>query len=311
MDLASRMELLLEVSKAGSFAKAADRLNLDRSVLSKQVKQLEEHLGVRLINRTTRSLSLTDVGYQIVDQANKVSSLLEETKQIAESYHSEPVGNLRISSTTLFGRKYIQKVVEAFLEKYPKATVNLVLDDLRVDVIKERIDLAFRIGPMRDSSMVAKRLADNKLALVASEEFVERHGLPETPEQLVALPAVIYANSSIVIDKLQIHSKDNLRLDTFTMTGPYRVNEPQLVIDSVKSGMGYAMIGQFMISKEIEKMGLVQLLPDYHMPSFGDVYALYTHRNVSPLAKAFIDIAQQVIGTPPVWEQYFSQYKPT
>ncbi|MEF1289357.1 LysR family transcriptional regulator, partial [Vibrio sp. M260118] len=180
MDLASRLNLLLEVSRTGSFAKAAERLNVDRSVLSKQVKQLEEHLGVKLINRTTRSMSLTSVGKRVVEQAEKVSHALEETVDIAHSYHSEPSGHLRVSSAILFGRTYLQKAVECFLQRFPKATVELLLSDELVDIASEGFDLVFRIGPMRDSSMIARHLAENKSAIIASKEFIEKHGMPET-----------------------------------------------------------------------------------------------------------------------------------
>ncbi|EOX3946448.1 LysR family transcriptional regulator, partial [Vibrio alginolyticus] len=112
MDLANKLHLLLEVSKAGSFAKAADGMNIDRSVLSKHIKQLEEHLGVRLLNRTTRSLSLTQVGKQIVEKADQISQLLDDTQQIAENFQTEPSGKVRISSSTLFGKLYLQPSIE-------------------------------------------------------------------------------------------------------------------------------------------------------------------------------------------------------
>ncbi len=116
MDLASRLELLLEVSKYGSFAKAADANGIDRSVLSKQIKNLEEALGIRLLNRSTRSLSFTHAGMEIVKQARIVSESLEQTLQLADTLNNDPVGHLRISCPSLFGRKYLNKAVEVFLK---------------------------------------------------------------------------------------------------------------------------------------------------------------------------------------------------
>ncbi|MEZ8100463.1 LysR family transcriptional regulator [Vibrio bivalvicida] len=302
MDLASRLTMLLEISRTGSFAKAADKLNIDRSVLSKQIKQLEEHLGVKLINRTTRSMSLTSVGKRVVEQAEKVTQVLEDTVSIADSYHSEPMGHLRVSSATMFGRIYLQTAIERFLKKFPKASVELLLKDERVDVISEGFDIVFRIGPMRDSSMIAKPLAENQMALVASREFIERHGMPTTPDELVALPSVIYANQSIVTDKIQFVDRESGQSTIYPIKSNYRVNEAELIVESVRASIGYGHIAQFMISKNIEEMGLVQLLPDYTIPSFGDIYAMYTHRKQSVLVTSFIEIVRDVIGTPPVWE---------
>ncbi|MEZ8637314.1 LysR family transcriptional regulator [Vibrio cyclitrophicus] len=307
MDLATRLELLLEVSKAGSFAKAADRLNVDRSVLSKQVKQLEEHLGVRLINRTTRSLSFTHVGKQIVEQAVKVSELLEDTENIAACFYKEPIGNLRISSTTLFGRRFLQKAVEEFLTRYPRASIELILDDSRVDLVGEGFDIVFRIGPMRDSSVIAKKLADNKTVIVASEAFIDKHGMPRSPEELTMLPSIIYSHAGFVADKVQFYLESNTgELETYALKGNYRVNEPELIVESIKASLGFGQIGQFMLNEGLAEQGLVQLLPEREIPSFGDIYAMYTHRKQSPLVLAFIEIVQEIIGTPPSWEKHFA-----
>ncbi|WP_391091776.1 LysR substrate-binding domain-containing protein [Vibrio sp. NH-UV-68] len=305
MDLASRLNLLLEVSRTGSFAKAAERLNIDRSVLSKQIKQLEEHLGVKLINRTTRSMSLTSVGKSVVEQAEKVTQVLEDTVSIAQSYHNEPSGHLRVSSSVVFGRTYLQKAVECFLQRFPKATIELLLNDDLVDVVSEGFDLVFRIGPMRDSSMIARHLAENKTALVATKEFVETHGMPRTPEELAELPGVIYANKNFVVDKLQFVDGESGQSTVYPIKYNYRVNEAEMILASVKTSMGYAQLPQFIITEDMEELGLVQLLSEYTLASFGDIHVMYLHRKQSVLATSFIDIVKEEIGSPPVWEQNF------
>lgn len=156
MDLASRLDLLLEVSIQGSFAQAADARGIDRSVLSKQIRKLEESLGLRLLNRSTRSLSLTPAGEVIVKQAQQVRDVLDKTRLLADTFSDTPKGNLRISSTSLFGRKYLKDCIVAFLKKYPKVSVEIVLNDRKVDLIGERFDLAFRVGNPVDSNLVAK-----------------------------------------------------------------------------------------------------------------------------------------------------------
>lgn len=157
MDLASRLELLLEVSQQGSFAQAADKRGIDRSVLSKQIRKLEESLGVRLLNRSTRSLSLTPAGEEIVKQAQHVRDALDKTRQLADTFSDTPRGNLKISCTTLFGRRYLKDCAVNFLKKYPQVTVEIVLEGRNVDLIGERYDVAFRIGSPKESNLVAKK----------------------------------------------------------------------------------------------------------------------------------------------------------
>ncbi len=273
MDLATQLELLLDVAEFGTFAKAADRNHIDRSALSKQIKRLEDDLGLRLLNRSTRSLSLTSAGTEMVKQAKKVREVLNETKKIAETFHDEPRGHLKISSSTFFGRTYINRAIELFIKKYPEISVELVLDDNRVDVISEGYDVVFRIGQIRDSNMIVRKLASNKLALVASRDFIETYGMPETPEELIKLPSIVYSNESFIADKLRIPtSLDSDETKTFTMRGQYLVNEAESIIDSVKSGLGYALIGQFYLQKHIDEQGLIRLLPDYKLPDSGEVY---------------------------------------
>ncbi|UTT86902.1 LysR family transcriptional regulator [Vibrio pelagius] len=305
MDLATQLELLLDVSEHGTFAKAADRNHIDRSALSKQIKKLEDSLGLRLLNRSTRSLSLTNAGEEMVQQAKKVREVLSETRKLADTFHTEPRGHLKISSASFFGRTYLKKAIKSFMRKYPHITVEVFLSDHKVDVISEGYDVVFRIGPIRESNMIVRKLATNKLAIIASEDFLARHGNPQTPEDLIKLPAVIYSSESFVLDKIRIIDDEQTgEIKTFNMNAKYKVNETDLIMDAVQDGLGYAVIGQFMLQESIEKQGLVQLLPEYKLSTHSDIFAMYSHRNQQPLAKLFIDTIQREIGTTPVWETY-------
>lgn len=307
MDLATQLELLLDVAEYGTFAKAADRNHIDRSALSKQIKKLEDNLGLRLLNRSTRSLSLTQAGVEMVAQAKKVRDVLSETRSKASRFQSEPKGHLKISCSAFFGRTYLGQAVQTFMKQYPGVTVELRLDDERVDVIHEGYDVVFRIGPIRESNMIVRRLATNHMALVASREFILQHKMPESPEALSQLPAIIYANHHFKTDKLRIAPTAQSReIKTYPIQGSYFVNETDLILDAVKSGLGFALIGEFFLTSSLESQGLVRLLPDHYLPPLGDIYAMYTHRNQQPLAKLFIDSVQQSIGSPPVWQQFSS-----
>ncbi|PNH82023.1 LysR family transcriptional regulator [Vibrio diazotrophicus] len=306
MDLATRLVMLLEVHQQGSFAKAAELRGIDRSVLSKQIKKLEDSLGLRLLNRSTRSLSFTTAGLEIVKQAQKIRDTLDETHHLANTFNEEPRGVLRLSSTQLFGRTYLKKAVIKFLKKYSQVSIEVILDDRKVDLISDRFDIAFRIGIPDDSNLVAKKLADHKMAILASKDFIEEHGYPENPEQLAALPSVIYSNRSFTLDKVKLFSETEDETFTLNAQGRYRVNEVELLMDAAQEGLGYVIVGQMMLTKNIDDLGLIKLLPDFQVSFTGGLYALYSHRNPPPLVKLFIETVQDTIGTPPVWESYLN-----
>jgi DNA-binding transcriptional LysR family regulator len=226
---------------------------------------------------------------------------------MADTFHSEPTGSLRISASTQFGRRYLRKAVERFLEEYPKVSVELLLDDRKVDLIGDRYDLVFRIGQPVDSNLIARKLADHCLVLVASKEFVERHGYPQTPQDLASLQAVIYSNASFTANKITLLPEDEeAEPYTFTAQGRYVVNETELIMKGIQAGLGYGIVGQFMLNKSLDELGLVPLLPDYSIDYQGGLYAMYTHRNQPPLVKKFIETVQEEIGSPPVWQSFCS-----
>lgn len=308
MDIATRLELFLDVVKQGSYTKAADLRNMDRSSLSKQVKILEGELGIRLLNRSTRSLSLTEAGKEVLKQAESIRQTISDTHRIVESFHSEPRGLLRITSPTLFGKLYVQKAIKIFMEKYPDTHVQLTLDNKKLNVIEDRYDIAFRIGQVKDSDLVARKLADNKLVLLASEQFIKDHGEPKTPKELVKLPAVFFANEGLVVNRIPvIKNSKNAESEMLEMQGRYRVNEQDLVLDAIQSGMGYGILGLYMLNKSLKELGLVPLLTDYKiLDNFGAIYAVYPHRNPTPLVNKFIETIKEVIGEVPIWESFIN-----
>ncbi|WP_375749373.1 LysR family transcriptional regulator [Vibrio sp. HN007] len=311
MDMATRLDIFLDVVTHGSFSKAAESRNLDRSVISKQLKILEGELGVRLLNRSIRALSATDAGTRIVSQAKSIRNTLTDTVLIAKSYHEKPQGVLRVTSPTLFGNMYVQKAIHSFMDKYPDINIKLELSDKKTDIIGDRFDIAFRIGPSRDSNLIAKKLADNKVALLASEEFVQKHGMPKTPEELVKLPGIIYTNGVYKTDKLAIsESPESNAMHTHHIEGRLEVNDVSACNEAVYSGLGYASIPLFTLDRTIKERALVPLLTEYTLPAneWG-IYAVYPHRNQTPIVKLFIEAVQDIIGTPPKWESYIDNYK--
>ncbi len=303
MDTPSRLMLFVDVVEHGSFAKAADLRNVDRSVVSKQISKLESDLGVRLLNRSTRSLSPTSVGLEMLKQGKTLRELMKQTSVLAENFHDEPRGLLRITSTTSFGRQYVHSAIAAFQRQYPDVEVELRLEDRRVDLIGEGYDLGIRIGTPQDSNLIARRLAKIGLVIVASPEFLERNGVPKRMEELAELPAITYAGANR--SGSQIHYYNSEREEqTVQMRSVFRTNEGETMIAAAKAGQGYAVVGRFMLGTEVACGTLVPILTDVQLTDYiGDVYIMYPHRDLPVRTRLFIETLQNMIGDPPVWER--------
>jgi DNA-binding transcriptional LysR family regulator len=302
MDLASRLLLLLEVSELGSFAKVSELRNVNSSAISKQIVKLENELGVQLLNRTTRSLSLTAAGSEMVGQSKQLRDLLSNSKRLAENYHSEPRGELKISSSTLFGRQYVQKAILKFQTLYPDVRVELLLEDRMVDIVGEGFDIGFRIGEPKESNLIAKQIARNRLLIVASPEFLQKYGTPKTVPKLESLPAVVYSTQGLVIDKFKY--KDSSGNDVhFQLTPTYKVNEVEMLINTAIAGNMLTVTTAQMIENEILDGKLIPIMTHLNLTDYGTFYAVYPHRNAPMKTKLFIQTLKEVIGEKlPIWE---------
>ena len=302
MDLASRLLLLLEVSELGSFTKASEYRNVNRSAISKQIVKLEDELGVQLLNRTTRSLSLTVAGNEMVGQARQLRDLLANSKRLAENYHSEPRGELKISSSTLFGRQYVQKAILKFQTLYPDVRVELRLEDRMVDIVGEGFDIGFRIGEPKESNLITKQIARNRLLIVASPEFIQKYGAPKTVPKLESLPAVVYSAQGLVIDKFK-YADNSGNEAHFQLTPAYKVNEVEMLINTALAGNMLTVTTAQMIENEILDGKLIPIMTHLNLTDYGTFYAVYPHRNAPMKTKLFIKTLKEVIGEGvPIWE---------
>ncbi len=171
MSITHQLRLFVDVVQQGSFAKAATLNNMDNSSLSKQIKKLEETLGVQLLNRSTRSFFLTSVGEDILAEAHVLLASLDNIKGIADSYQSEPKGIIRIVSAVFLGQQYVQPVISCFMQQYPNVQVTLHLDDRKTDIIADHFDLAIRMGKLTDSNLIAKNWLKPILLLLHQKHF--------------------------------------------------------------------------------------------------------------------------------------------
>ena len=308
MDTTSRLLMLLEVVEQGSFVKAAEIRNIDRSVISKQITRLEDDLGVRLLNRTTRSFSLTAAGAEMVKKAAELRELLGETIRMAENYHQEPQGVLKITSSTIIGRRYLQPVVNDFQKRFPQVEVELRLDDRLVDIVSEGFDLAFRIGEPKDSSLIARKIARNRYLLLATPEFIDTYGRPKTIEDLVDLPAASYSSASLKVEGIHYLNKSGEPKEQ-KINSVFRANDGEVLLMKVLSGTAYFLAPAFLVENEIEDGRLVPLLTDVKLVNFSAMYAIYPHRDLPVRTRLFFDAVREYIGKDkPVWEHFIPDF---
>ncbi len=303
MDFSSRLLLLLDVVELGSFIKVAEQKNVDRSVISKQISRLEDELGVRLLNRTTRSLSLTAAGNEMINQAKSLRMLLSDTQRLAQNYHAEPRGLLRITSSTMFGRQYVQDAISLFQQQYPDVEFELRLEDRMVDMVKEGFDIGFRIGKPKNSTLISRKLARSRLLIVASPAFLKKHGEVNSLEKLESLPASIYAAPGLLFDKFGYQDNQG-KQQYFQLNVAYKVNDVEMLARSAAGGNTLAVITAQMVQDEIKQGKLIPIMTDINIDDFGTFYAVYPHRDAPIKTKLFIETLKSVIGEEtPIWEK--------
>ncbi|PMK04897.1 LysR family transcriptional regulator [Vibrio sp. 10N.261.55.A7] len=318
MSHTNQLLLFLDVVQQGSFTKAAQLHNMDNSALSKQIKKLEAQLGVQLLNRSTRSFSLTSAGEEILLQCQELRDNLSQVQLIADSYQAVPKGRIRITSPIYFGQEYLQPVIAEFIKTYPDVQVIHSLDDKKNDIIADQYDLAFRLGKLNDSNLIAKKVAPTQFIIVASKAFVSQHGTPTTPQELIELPSIVYSNLDVTIDQLTISNTpivgdsnstatDEFQYSTYAMKSVYTVSDVRTMVNSARDGVGYALIEVSNLNKSLRELGLVLLLPEYKISTMNTaIYAIYPHRKYTKLTQEFIKSVQTHIGDPPRWKAYLN-----
>ncbi len=302
MDTTSRLLLLLDVVERGSYAKAAESKNIDRSVISKQIRKLEDELGVRLLNRTTRSFSLTAAGAEMVKKAAELRELLNDTVRLAENYHQEPRGTLKITSPNIIAKRYLQPVINDFQKRFPQVEIELLLEDRVVDIVGEGIDLAFRVGEPKDSTLIARKIASNRFVALASPEFIETYGKPQTIEELAVLPMASYASSSIRVNSINYLNEHGEATEQ-AIKSVFRANDAEVLILKALSGTAMVVVPAFIVGEEVKEGRLVPVLTDVKLSDYSAMYAIYPHRDLPVRTRLFFDAVRQYIGKEkPIWE---------
>jgi len=296
MDL-NEIVVFSKVVHAGSFTAAARELDMPKSTVSRKVSELEERLGARLLQRTTRKLSLTDVGQAYYQHAQRVVAEMEAAERAVTRMQDVPRGLLRVTTPLNFG--FLGSIVTSFLKRYPEVQLDLMCADRVVDLIEEGFDLAVRTGHLSDSTAIARDLGGLKSYVVASPGFLKEHGTPKTPEDLVGVSCVVFgAGTDRTRWKLQRDGKET----AINVTPRLTVNDFDFLEEATLAGMGVAVVPVFRCIRLLREGKLQRVLPEWCSAEI-PLHIIYpSTRHLSPKVKAFTDhLREQML--PPPWER--------
>lgn len=301
MDRFRTLEIFAKTAERLNFAAAARDLKLTRAMVSKHIGDLEDHLGVRLFQRTTRRVSLTEAGRALAARAGAVIDALNETEDAVRELHTVLRGKLRVNAPVSFGNRHLTPLVARFLSDHPGVEIDLTLNDRTVDLIDEGYDLVVRIGVPQASSLIMRRLTEGRLIIVGSPDYLRRNGLPKQPADLTKHNCLGYAHWALR-DEWPLTAPDG-RTERVRVKGTLSANNGDALRAAALAGLGLILQPTFSIGCDIASGTLVQVLPAYK-PRELTIQALYAP-GAAPNAKlrAFIDmLAKEWSGTPP-WDR--------
>lgn len=288
MDHISRIEIFLQVVKCQSFSLAARNLNMTAPAVSKHIKKLEEILGVKLLQRTTRQINLTEEGAIYNEKAKKAIEDLDEAKKQIQELKSSPVGTLKINAPMSFGKSFLTKMIADFAVKYPDVKMEIEFDDRNVDMIAEGYDISIRIGFLKDSSLIARKLAPCPLILCASKDFINKYGEPKRADELIKFPAIIYnRNNHLKIWQYE-DQKGNVKIANLQQK--FSANNAEMMLEACLNNVGIAILPIFIANDYLKSNKLIRILPKYKTSPERGIYAIFPqNRYLSTKVRLFID----------------------
>jgi DNA-binding transcriptional LysR family regulator len=287
MDRFLAMQVFAGVVEQGSFAKAAERLGISTSACSRHVADLETHLDVRLLNRTTRRLSLTESGQAFYARCVQVLTDLEEAEQAAAASAARPRGTLRVTCAISFGVRYVAPLVGAFAARHPELKFDVQLSDRFVDLVEEGFDLAIRIGESPTQNLIARKLGETRLVSCAAPMYLRERGAPEAPADLARHACLTY---EYLPQRNTWRFRDRAgKAHAVRVAGPVHANNAEMLAAAAIEGIGIAMEPDFIVGADLAAGRLVRILADY-APAPTNVYAVYpSRRHLSAKVRAFVD----------------------
>lgn len=295
-----QLKAFIEVVEQRGFTAAADRLDVDRSVVSRRLRELEKRLGVRLLNRTTRQISLTSAGEQLYQASSGLLLNLDEAEQQIAEQQVTLTGRLKIAAPLSFGYRHLSQVISDFAQAHPEIELELDLNDREVDLVAEGYDMAIRVGPLKDSSLVARDLGAVRIATVASPAYLGQNGTPEHPSELVDHDGLFYTN--ITAASGWSYWIDG-QLQAFVPRVRLRANNGDLLARAAMNGLGLYQCPTFLVNDHLFNGQLKKILQPYSTKQTR-ISALFPPGRMIPRrARALADYLQQQIGDNPPWDQ--------
>ncbi|HSC79535.1 MAG TPA: LysR substrate-binding domain-containing protein, partial [Chitinolyticbacter sp.] len=285
--------------EAGSFVRAAERLQISTTAASRLVADLENHLGTRLLNRTTRKLSPTESGFAYYERCQQILGDIEEAEAALSSATQRPRGTLRISAPLSLGIRHLSPLLAEYRQRYPDVALDLELADRAVDLVDEGFDLALRISPQLPGNLIARRLCPIRLVICASPDYLARHGVPATPQDLVTHNCLAYTYASTGDDwTFGIDGSEKVKVK-----GNFRANNGDMLCAAAIAGEGIVRQPTFLIADALRSGEVIPLLAEHGQPELY-AWAVYpSRRHVTAKVRSMIDFLVEAWGDAPPWDR--------
>ena len=297
----SAIPIFVAVVESGGFSPAAKLLGISKSAVSKRVNLLEQSLGVKLLHRTTRKISLTEAGEHFFEHAVIANMAAKDAEDAVAQLQGEPQGRLRINTPMSFGRLHIAPFIPLFLKRYPKISIDMVMSDEVVDLVGGGYDIAIRSGTLADSSLIARKLAPLRSVLCASPEYLQKQGSPKTLDELNQHNCILFSYSR---DLKEWSFTRGGQTQAIEVSGNYQVNNSEALKEALLQGTGIGRLPTFVAGTEIKAGRLIPLFTDYDMYE-QSIYAVFLERQYMPAkVRAFLDYAIEYLGgDKPYWDR--------
>jgi DNA-binding transcriptional LysR family regulator len=305
MDRIGDLNLFLRVLDLGSISAAARSLDLSVAVASQRLQRLERSLGVRLLHRTTRQLRPTPEGVALAEQGRALVEDLEALTSNLSNTAKGVTGTLRVTLPATFGRQYISPLLPEFMSRHPRLRLHIDLSDQMRDLVSDGLDLAIRIGTLKDSELVAARLATDRRVLCASPEYLRHHGVPKKPEDLAKHECLLMAVSRDASDTWHLRGPDGNEV-AVRVQSRLKSNLGEVIRDAALGGLGISLHSTWHVCEDLRAGRLKQVLPDYRLPESGIYAVMPERRMVLPRVRAFVESLTQHLGEVPPWERHLA-----
>lgn len=279
MDVMQSMAVFRRVVEAKNFSAVARETSMSQSTVSKHIAALEERLGTKLLNRSTRSLKLTEAGKEYYHHCIRILNDFQEAEASVGKGKIKPTGTLRISTSAAFGRTFILPYLKEFFDTYPDINIDLLFDDEYVDLVKQGIDLAIRIGPLEDSTLIARKIGNSPRLVLASPDYLVKHGRPKKPSDLSKHDCLFFSLQKS--PDLWYFNSIQQGDESVRVSGRLKTSSPDAICDATVQGLGISIMCEWYARTQIKQGRLKVILEDYR-PTTWDIHAVYPERKFVP-----------------------------